>query len=255
MSPSIWTQCGGKRNAGALELDAWRVVESQYVLSTRKLVDSDAEQQLLEELIEGVKPAVPADLESLHLHYLLFTPFRHPPLRNGSRFGTRTERGIFYAALTVEAALAEVAYYRFVFLDGTAADLGLVQTEHTAFRVSVRTALGVDLTRPPFREHASRISSPTDYVHSQALGREMREDGVEVALYLSARDPKRGTNVALLEPAFARPEPFPDWQTWLCSTTSHAVEMKRKNLLSTAPVLTFERDVFLVDGVLPSPAT
>ena len=88
MPSSIWTRCAGRSSLRPLSGRAWRVVESQHLFSTRKLVDSDAEQALLEELIEEVKPptGVPAGL-----HYLLFTPFRYPPLRHGSRFGTRAE--------------------------------------------------------------------------------------------------------------------------------------------------------------------
>ncbi len=209
MSPSIWTRCGGRRNARTLALDAWRVVESQYVTSTRKLVDSSAEQDLLEQLIDGAKPPVPAELAALGLHYLLFTPFRHPPLRNGSRFGTRFERGIFYGSLEVETALAEVAYYRLLFLEGTKAELGLVETEHTAFRVAVRTDVGIDLTVKPFVDHEAEISSPTDYAHAQELGRELRQDGIEVCLFTSARASSRSTNLALFAPAFARKAPVP----------------------------------------------
>jgi len=84
MSSSIWTQCAGDSRLRSLDVDAWRVVEAQHQVSTRKLVDTAAEQSLLEELIDGVKPP---DRTGGALHYLLATPFRYPPLRHGSRFG------------------------------------------------------------------------------------------------------------------------------------------------------------------------
>ena len=121
MSRSIWMQCAGSSER-SLTLDAWRVVESQYVVSTRKLVDSDEEQRLLEELIDGVKPPTPEGPEFRGLHYLLFTPFRHPPLRYGSRSGTTSERGIWYGSESRHTAFAEVAYYRLLFFEGTATD-------------------------------------------------------------------------------------------------------------------------------------
>jgi hypothetical protein len=228
-------------------------VESQFVNSTRKLVDSDEEQEVLEELIDGIKPPVPAALEPLRLHYLLATPFRHPPLRNGSRFGRRWERGIFYGAREPETCFAEVAYYRFVFLSGTRAALPLITTVHTAFQAGVRTARGVDLTRPPFSAHRSRISSKTDYSASQQLGTDMRADGVTAALFTSARAIAGGTNVALLDPAaFSAPHPF-NMQEWLCTLDPLKVELKRKNLLAPQ-TLTFPRTDFLVRGELPAPA-
>ena len=56
MSSSIWMQCEGVSRLRALRVDAWRVVEAQHEVSTRKLVSSVAEQELLEEMVERVKP-------------------------------------------------------------------------------------------------------------------------------------------------------------------------------------------------------
>ena len=128
MSPSIWTQCAERFEPTRLAGPAWRAVESQHVTSTRKLVDSDDEQQLLESLIDAAKPPWPSGRRFVGLHYLLATPFRHPPLRYGSRFGTRRERGIFYCAETQATVFAEKAYYVLLFLDGTEADICLLYT-------------------------------------------------------------------------------------------------------------------------------
>ena len=43
MSSSIWTRCEGRSRLRRLRGEAWRVVEDQYLFSTRKLVASDAE--------------------------------------------------------------------------------------------------------------------------------------------------------------------------------------------------------------------
>ncbi|MCK6557409.1 RES family NAD+ phosphorylase [Candidatus Binatia bacterium] len=251
MSQSIWTRCAGSSRVTALSLAAWRVVESQFVTSTRRLVDSDAEQELLEQLIEIVKPPLPSDRAFARLHFLLSTPFRHPPLPHGSRFGTRTERGIWYGARTLPAAFAEVAYYRLVFLEGTAADLGTVTVELSAFAAAVRTNRGVDLTVPPFAAHEAQISSKTSYAVSQPLGREMREAGVEAFLYVSARDPARGTNIGLFAPAFARRKPSAP-STWVCTATRQHVELSKKDLFRKRR-FTFHRAEFVVEGSIPIP--
>ena len=53
-----------------------------------KLVDTLAEQALLEDLIESSKPPVP--VECRHLHYLLSTPFRYgAPVSARIAFSTR----------------------------------------------------------------------------------------------------------------------------------------------------------------------
>lgn len=234
-------------------LEVWRVVEAQFINSTRKLVDSDSEQAILEELIDSVKPPVPPEIAKLNLHYLLFTPFRHPPLRNGSRFGTRIQRGLFYGSVEIETALAEVAYYRLVFLEGTSADLGLVKTEHTAFSVGVQTQRGVDLIRPPFDAYRHLISSKTDYSAAQQLGTELRDAGVEVICFPSARHPEGGTNVGLLTPAFSAKQPHRSTPCWVCHATKDRVDLKEKNVFQQRQH-TFPRETFLVEGVLPSPA-
>ena len=52
MSPSIWTRCAASSKPRRLQLKASRVVESQYVIATRKLVDTDEEQEILEALVQ-----------------------------------------------------------------------------------------------------------------------------------------------------------------------------------------------------------
>jgi len=253
MSQSIWTQCAGSSEVRPLALEPWRVVESQYVTATRKLVESDAEQEALERMLDTVKPPLPADPAGARLHFLLSTAFRHPPLPHGSRFGTRADPGIWYGSLTLPTAFAELAYYRLVFLDGTAAALGTVTVELSAFHAWVRTTRGVDLTAPPFATHARRIASKTSYAAAQQLGRDMRAAGVEAALYRSARDRAGGTNVAVLAPAaFARRTPSA-LSAWVCSATRARVEVSKKDVFRTQR-FAFAREEFTVGGELPAPA-
>jgi len=208
---------------------------------------------LLEELLEGSKPPVAGDLEGLEgLHYLLLTPFRYPPLRHGSRFGVKTERGIWYGSQTLPTCFAEIAYYRFVFLEGTAAELAPLFVELTAFQAVIRTTRGVDLTSGVFRSHSGRIASPSRYEIAQKLGRDMRADGVEVVRYPSARD-RGGVNVAVFSPrAFGRRVPE-SLETWLCVATKERVELSRQDYLGDRESLVFERAGFEVRGRLPAP--
>jgi hypothetical protein len=250
MSSSIWTQCAGASRTGPLQRAPWRAVEAQHHISTRKLVDSLEEQAVLERLIETSKPP---ERTAGRLHVLLATPFRYRPLRHGSRFGTRHEPGIWYGSESRRTLFAEVAYYRFVFLQGTAADLGTVTTTHTAFRAGVRATKGLDLTAPPFDVHRAAIASPRDYEAAQALGAAMREAGVEAARYPSARDAAGGVNIAVFSPAaFGASRPR-DFETWHCTATRDVVEFARHDYFER-PTLTFRREAFLIDGQLPAPA-
>jgi hypothetical protein len=250
MSSSIWTESAGSSEIGPLALDAWRVVEAQHRVSTRKLVDSDAEQAVLESVLDAHKPPV---RRGGGLHYLLFTPFRYPPLRRGTRFGARYEPSLWYGSEAVRTAMAEVAYYRLLFLEGTTADLGLVETDLSAFRVPVKTRRGVDLTSGVFARWRSRIASKTSYASSQPLGAAMREDGVEAFRYESARDGEGGVSAGLFTPdAFGARRPAAV-ETWYCAATREAVECRRRDYFSGA-ALRFPRGPFLVRGDLPRPA-
>ena len=227
------------------------MVESQHLFSTRALVDSDTEHQVLEELIEARKPNAQPDVPP-DLHFLLTTPFRYYPL-HGSRFGTRAERGIWYGSEAPRTAFAESAYYRLLFLEGTAADLSPLMVEVSTFRASWRTERGVDLTRAPFAAHEAVISSPRRYEASQALGREMREAGVEGFRYRSARDRQRGLNVGLFVSSVfgARRPGVPE--TWNCVASRQNVEFVKKDVFRRA-AFTFPRSDFEVEGALPAPA-
>ncbi len=250
MSSSIWMRCGGVSRIQALGLEAWRVVESQHQISTRKLVDSAGEQQLLEQLIETSKPPAPS---SGRLHYLLFTPFRYPPLRHGSRFGTRSEPSLWYGSETLRTAFAEVAYYRLLFLEGTRADLGVVETELSAFTVLIRAERGIDTTLLPFAAHRGVLASPLEYAETQALGRAMREAAVEAFRFVSARDERGGVNVGLFTPvAFQETQPR-RLETWHCVATHTQVELSRRDYFDRA-LHAFLREDFLVAGSLPAPA-
>jgi hypothetical protein len=227
-------------------------VEAQFRNSTRQLVDSDEEQRTLEELLDArAKLPVPAGFEGLH--FLLYTPFRHPPLRNGSRFGTRQERGILYAARELPTAFAEVAYYRLVFLEGTQAPLAPLTVDRTAFSFRLAAARAIDLTVEPFRAFEARISSPVSYRDSQRLGASMREDGVQACLYVSARAGGRRINLAVFENVFRPPRPL-DEQRWTCTATPQRVEFRAQRLLGAEQRHAYERAQFLWNGELPAPA-
>ena len=251
MSSSIWMQCAGSSELRPLQLTPWRVVEAQHEVSTRKLVQSASEQELLEALLDNVKPPAPA---TGRMHYLLFTPFRYPPLRHGSRFGTRHQPSIWYGSEQPRAAFAEVAYYRLLFLEGTHATLGLVSTSLTAFTVRMRSARGVDLAAAPFNEYQDTISSPERYSEAQALGNAMREAGVELFRYPSARDAEGGTNVGAFSSTVFHSASPQHFQRWHCVATRELVEFTRGDLTGVRETHVFARAQFLVNERLPSPA-
>lgn len=182
---------------------ATRIVETQEVAATTKITRSLVEQSRLEELLEDNKPRSVA----MGLHYLLATPFRYPPLRHGSRFGSRFEPGIFYGSLGVITCLAECAYYRFLFyLDMQRPPPKPLTTQHTVFDVCVESRLMVDLRADSGL--SDQLTNPRSYEDTQQIGSRLRRAGAQILLFRSARDPQGGSNIALYSAsAFAESSP------------------------------------------------
>jgi hypothetical protein len=249
-------QCGAKSNLRALHGDAWRIVEDQHESSTQKLVNTPEEQSLLEEMLDSVKPSLHIQREEFKgLHYLLFSPFRYPPLKYGSRFGTREERSLWYGSESLETAFAEVAYYRFLFAAGPKNPITLpIDLRLMAYDIPYSSKVGVDLTREPFLEFSAVLASKSEYRATQQLGTEMRNEGVEVIRFLSARDPLGGVNVGIYSPrAFGVNQPQ-STQTWRASFDTQKIVFTRIHNLQRCYFHFFATD-FNVDGVLPRPAT
>ncbi len=253
MSQTIWTRCGGEASFRRLRFRAWRVVEGQHVIATRKLVDSVDEHAVLEAMIDAVKPPLPEGSEFTGLHYLLTTPFRYPPLRHGSRFGGRFERGLWYGSLTTETALAETAFYRLLLLEGTRARFDVVTSEHSAFRVRLESSRAIDLAQLPKRRVAP-LSDRLSYRASQTFGQELRAAGGELLRFPSARDPGRGLNVAVWTPRVFREAQPHRSQTWTAQVMRAAVVFYRQDL-SGAVQLEFARELFGSGERLPHPSS
>jgi hypothetical protein len=247
----LWPACRETMHIGPLGGELLRMVESQQHIATISLVDDLAEQALLEELIERSKPPLRSGTE--RLHYLLATPFRYPPLRHGSRFGTRFEPSLLYGARGLPTLLAEVAYYRFVFWSGMEVPppSGRLLTQHTQFRARWRSERGVRLQAPPCSVYETQLRHPSDYGACQRLGSALRETGVGAFEFVSARDPDRGINVALLGPEALTSRAPLGVRAWLCETRSDRILFASED----EPELhVFPVDLFTVDGALPLPS-
>jgi len=153
----------------------WRGVEAQHLVATMKLVDAAAEQHLLEELLEANKPALPAQGQGMH--YLIATPFRYRP-RHESRFRVAGSPGLWYGAETIEVACAEVAYWKWRFLnDSDALRDQSLHTQHTFFEARVSGAC-IDLTASPWSASSAAWTHPTRYDDCQALANAARDRDV-----------------------------------------------------------------------------
>ncbi|MFZ3083373.1 RES family NAD+ phosphorylase [Rhodoferax ferrireducens] len=225
MSFNTWTPAALSSEARPWAGAVWRMVEAQHIASTMKIVDNHDEQDLLESLLEGSKPAPPAG--ALKLDYLLATPFRYSPLRGGSRFRAITDPGVFYGAESVRTASAELGYWRWKFLKDAVDLEKLEPVAHTAFRADVKTQV-VDLRQAPFSLDAPYWLHPTDYTATQAIAQVARKANLGGIQYQSVRDPNPAWCLALLTPqAFAKSKPHPLMQIWWLAVHQDSVTWRR----------------------------
>lgn len=231
--------------------DFVRIVESQQQIATTRIVDTLEEQAILESLLEATKPPLLADSEQLH--YLFSTPFRYPPLKHGSRFGSRFYPSLLYGSKTVETVLIECSYYRFLFWNGMKVPPKSKKfiTEHTLFAGRYYSEQGLQLQHLPFTEHSKSLRDAANYSETQAFGLAIREAGVEAFEYSSARDSNKGVNIALFTAnALIVNEPLYKSQ-WICSTTENNVRFVSRD---DNKVYGFNINEFTSNGVLPSAA-
>lgn len=222
-------------------VEPWRVVEAQHILSARDLVDSREEHDMLEALLEASKPTVLKDK-----NYLIFTPFRYPPLQYGSRFGRAYEPSLWYGSLALETAFTEVAYYRLQFLNDSRGDLGSLKISMTAFTACVGTKRGVDLTASPFDAFFDQISNQHTYEYSQPLGTSMRQAEIDAFIYFSARTHKKTKNVAAYHMKVFQKKNAQyvnNQQTWVCFANQDVIEFTRVGLLGKER-FSFSQDYF-----------
>jgi len=207
----------------------WRAVEAQHVVSTNVLVDTLDEQAELERLLEAAKPTLqrpPA------LHWLLYTPFRYPPLPTGSRFRGPSDPGVWYGADSERTACAELGYWRWRFLLASPDLDALAARPQSVFRAKLRGET-LDLRQPPFVEARALWTAPDDYSACQALARQARGAGVAILRYESVRDPQRaGCGAVLAIGAFVAPEPTA-LQTWLLEVRRERVTWTPASPLAT----------------------
>ncbi|MDB5764526.1 MAG: hypothetical protein JWQ21_3521 [Herminiimonas sp.] len=217
--------------AADASLDLWRAVEAQHRISTMVLVDTLDEQALLENILDASKPALQADQN--RLHWLLFTPFRYPPLPSGSRFRGPTDPGVFYGAESRETACAELGYWRWRFLIDSP-DLNAIDPmPQTLFKTPV-SGLTIDLRQPPLSKKRTQWTDPVNHAHCQQLAQQARNEHIRIIRYESVRDPRaRGCAAVLSHAAFAASKPS-ETETWNLAVFKHHVFWRKDSVFDNA---------------------
>jgi len=232
MSSSTWTPHAVASESKACELTLWRAVEAQHVVATRALVDSQAEQEVLESVLEAAKPPVPAQCAGFD--YLLYTPFRYPPPLRGSRFRGYDDPGVWYGAEAVRTSCAEIGYWRWRFVLDSHGLTRLDAVPHTVFQAVAR-GKAVDLRKKPFARDQGVWSSPDDYGGCHGLARAARAAETRIIRYASVRDPEHGGCGAVLDcRAFSGTGGVRQRQSWFLTVDRQRASWVRSGTRSAA---------------------
>jgi hypothetical protein len=232
MSSSTWTPRAVASESKACEVTLWRAVEAQHVVATRALVDSLAEQEILESVLEASKPRVPPQCAGFD--YLLYTPFRYPPPSRGSRFRSYDDPGVWYGAEAVRTSCAELGYWRWRFVKDSHGLTRLDGVPHTVFQAVAR-GKSVDLRGEPFTRDQKMWGNPEDYGTCQALARTAREAEMQIIRHASVRDPEHGGCGAVLDcRAFSGTGGVRQRQSWFLTVDRQRASWVRSGTRSAA---------------------
>lgn len=224
MSPASWNPDWVHEFSADLHMPAFRMVETQYVAATMRLVDSADEQLMLEEMLEASKPPLPAQAKDFH--YLLAAPFRYVP-QTGSRFRAVNSAGIWYGADDAYCACAEIAYWRQRFLlDSVGLMRQALVTDLSMYEASVQ-GRALDLLSPPWVLAQALWMHPSDYAETQKLATLVKDSQTEVTWirYASVRANDH-VCAAVFDPrSLTMVTPEGCYETWHCHTTADKVTL------------------------------
>lgn len=224
MSSASWNPDWVHEFRADLRMPAFRMVETQYVAATMRLVDSADEQQMLEDMLETSKPPLPPQASGLH--YLLAAPFRYVP-QTGSRFRAVNSPGIWYGADDAYCACAEIAYWRQRFLlDSAGLMKQSISTEHSMYEASVQ-GRALDLLSHPWVSAQEHWMHPGDYTETQKLATLVRDSQTKVTWirYASVRA-RDHVCAAVFDPrSLTMVTPDGRYEQWHCHTTADRVTL------------------------------
>ncbi len=212
----------------------WRVIEGQYRSSTVRIVDTDDEHRVLEQLLEESKPPVPETCR--HLDYQFWSPFRYGKYPKSSRFRRAGPTpGVWYGAEDPLTAVCETIWGTVRFYSASPeTPMPRWPVEHTAVQADIQAARATDLTRDDMKDQG-RWTDPDDYSDCLAIADQVRDESCEAIRYASVRHPENAPNVAVLQcNAFAQPAPI-GLQTWPIMLTptivrAHCETLRQKHM-------------------------
>ena len=124
-----------------------------------------------------------------------------------------------------------------------------IHRQQTSFSVQIHTERGLRLQHCLDEPTLAAVVDPCSYAASQALGRELRQHGIQAFEVPSARVPQEAPCVGVLTPYAFVSTPF-DFQNWTLEVRADGVTFAS---FGQSQVVTMPREHFLVAGRWPGP--
>lgn len=219
----------------ALRGTVLRLVQQQGINSLEPLVDNLEQLARLEAMVETSHP-------------LLTTPFRYPPLRHGSRFGSRQYRGMFYGSRSRGGCLVEGAYYGLLFWEGLIdPPAAPIRRRQTLFSVLLNASRALRLQAIAAESAQASLRDPLAYGPTQQLGAWMRDQGIGAFEYLSARSRDALVQVGVFTPAVFQSTPFDQVEISTEISADHTTFLCHDD----GKLHRFGRELFMIEGAFP----
>ncbi|MGB4061748.1 MAG: RES family NAD+ phosphorylase [Burkholderiaceae bacterium] len=217
----VWDRGWVNDQTSAIAMDLFRLVETQHIAATMRLVDSADEQDLLEQMLEESKPPMPD--ATAGVHYLLAAPFRYFP-QTGSRFRAVNTPGVWYGGDDPYCACSEMAYWRQrFFLDSAGLHQLELSTEHSMYQARVN-GIAVDLLLQPWAQAEELWMHPSSYQDTQELGQLVRQSGQVAWIRYKSVRASGHTCGAVFDPKTLRMiTPDMQYEQWYCHVNKDRV--------------------------------
>ena len=175
----------------------------------------------------------------------------YPPLRHGSRFGSRQYRGLFYGSRSRGGCLVEGAYDGLLFWEGLIdPPAAPIRRRQTLFSVLLNASRGLRLQAIAAEAAQASLRDPLAYGPTQQLGAWMRDQGIGAFEYLSARSMDALVRVGVFSPALFQSTRFDQVEISTEISADHTTFLCHDD----GKLHRFRRELFLIDGAFPGAA-
>ena len=197
MSSTTWMHIELESEAKPFSNSVWRAIPANSERPLAKLVQSASEAKILAQMLQEISPK--NETGDAEYDDVIVKPFRYGKNdKHDSRFRAKNDEGLLYCAFDVETALREQSWWRVQFILASEGLHNPKGMQLQVFKIDVQ-GTHIDLKSEPFVKHSTLWTHKSNYEHTQALARQVREKNIDAIKYSSVRNMPEGICLAVLK--------------------------------------------------------